>query len=146
MASPANNSQSNNNLPVSVIQDFIKTEQQRVSYKVEELKIRSKEIDSNERLAKVSMEYQFKVLEKKPKQHKETTITYAICVGFLLLIFLGFLGYMVTNGYTAFVEKFLGWISYLIVSILGYFAGRLSKSGNQKNNGPDNMSEAHIVE
>jgi hypothetical protein len=134
---PAN---SNKPLPEAIIQDFLKLEHSKVNLKAEELKLKAKEIEANERLAKTSMEFQFRLEEKAPKQHKETTIVYTLCIGGLVAIFLGFIGYLVINDKEEFVEEFLKWISYLVVSILSFFAGRASKKGSEKKDGEETPS------
>jgi hypothetical protein len=135
-----------NILPASLVQDIVKTEQQKIAFKVEELKIKDKEIDSNERLAKFSMEREFQLLEKKPDQHRQITIVYTCCISALLIIFLGFIGFLVISGQSAFVEKFLGWIAYLVISGLSFWAGRYTKTiSNKKDKQQDDISDATII-
>lgn len=138
MATPPNKQP---NLPVDVVQSIIQTEQMKIAQKAEELKLKSKEVEVNERLAKTSMEYQFKLEEKKPKEHRYTTIMYALCGFAFLALFLWFLAYLVVNGKDAFATEFLKWISYLIVSFLSFLAGRVTK----KSKSDDSIKDAEII-
>jgi cation transport ATPase len=144
MAQPPSNG--NKPLPEAIVQDFLKLEHSKVNLKAEELKIKAKEIDANERLAKASMEFQFKLQEKAPKQHKETTIVYASCISGILIIFLGFLGYMVTHGQLEFVKELLGWLGYLFALFIGFLGGRATKPQKKEDSSDKSISDAEVIE
>lgn len=144
MAQPPSNT--NKPVPEAIVQDFLKLEHSKVNLKAEELKIKAREIDANERLAKASMEFQFKLQEKAPKQHKETTIVYASCIAGILIIFLGFLGYMATNGQLEFVKELLGWLGYVFALFIGFLGGKETEKNKKKRPPDDSVTDAEVVE
>lgn len=125
----SNNNQQNN-LPLDVVQEIIKTEQLRVQQQTEEIKTKQVEIESNERVARVTIEYQFKLMQDAQAQkRKSALVNYSFIILGLLILF-AFLGYLVFSNHTEFAKEILEKIAYVIVTIAGFFAGRLSKKSN----------------
>ena len=122
-----------------------KTEQSKIALKTEELKYRGKEIEANEKLARASLDYQAKLQTDKPQQHRDTIKVYAICGFVILALVLSFIAYLVINGHSAFVEKLMDKVAYVIVSAISFLAGRITKKKNSSSKS-DDISDAHVVE
>lgn len=139
------NNNKGNQPPQELIQEFIKTEQAKIAYKTEELKLKNKSIDSNVRLAEKDIECQYQLLKQKPKEHRQTMIVYALCIGGLATLFLGFLFFLVMYDKVSFALEFLKWVGYILGLLLSFFAGRLSaKSKTTKK--AEGTTEADVIE
>lgn len=124
-----NNNQNKGQLPEGIIQDIVSTEKLKINVKLEELKLRNRQLDSNEKLASKQMQFEFDLMSKEPSNSKSKLITMTMCIGGLSAVFLGFIGYMVVSNHQDFALDFLKWVGYVLGLILSFLAGRLSTKG-----------------
>lgn len=133
-------------LSPETIQLFIETQKLKTQNEAKELEIRLKEMELNAKLAEQSMTYQNEYLRRRPHEHRKslTRICY-ILIG-LALVFFAFLGFLLYMGHKEFAEKFLSGLSYVVVSVLSFFAGKRKSNSSGSKTESDNTTDADVIQ
>jgi hypothetical protein len=127
-------------LPDTVVDQFVKTQYQKALNETEEIKLKGKEIDHQAEYAKNLLDHQARLTACQPREYRKTIITYALLGGMFLLIFLAFVGTCLYFQKDDFVEFFLKGLSYILVSALSFYFGK--KQSPQKSEG---IPDAEVV-
>ena len=130
-----------------LIKKFLDVEQQKIASNIKRQELESKSIESNERLAVLSIEKQSEYLNQKPKEDRKDLILLGIIITALLLIALVFMGWLFYMKKDDFANNILSTIKYVLVAGGGYAAGIKKKPKDQLGPGSaSDIQEAEVIQ
>ena len=133
---------SGRNLPDAAIEQLVKTQYQKALNEAEELKLKSKELEVNARIAEKSIDDQSRIISSRPEETRKTLTRIAYIIGGFALLILIFLSLCLFLGKDDFAYSFLKGMGYVVTTGLGYWAGRQK---GKKNGNDGGVPEAEIV-
>ncbi|MGB8191024.1 MAG: hypothetical protein WCF67_03850 [Chitinophagaceae bacterium] len=126
---------SNTELDLPTIKQILTVQHQQVTLEAQRLKIGEKRIEADANLAEKSMELNAKLMMAGPGHKQKQFITTSIMMIIIMILFLGFIGWLVWAGKEEFVMKFLNWLVHLVFGVVGFWVGRITNK-----NKPDHQA------
>lgn len=143
---PKNLNKLDQETPISeeVIKDWLAQQRQKLELEHKGAQIEELRIQSNERLAMKSMEFQARDIKARPGEMRKHLLLLATIIFFFALLFTGLIIYLLHTGKDEFAYNLLKAISYIVVSVLSFFAGRKTKK--TVNNNESEYVEAEEIQ
>ncbi len=114
------------------LEDFAQTQLLKAQNETRQIALQEKHLDSQAKLAEKSLILEHENLKSSHGEIRKTMLTVGGIVVFLILIILGFLGLMVYTNHQDFANNFLHGLSYVVVGILSFLAGKKNKQSNSE--------------
>lgn len=129
-------------ISADILKEWLSQQSQKIQLDKDEIKLREKEIDSNERLALKSMEHQAADNKSNPGQVRKTIALFAGIILLFTVLVIGTVCYLLSTGNKDFAYAIGKGVSYLATTTIGYFIGTRQNRKTSKN---IDIPEAEIV-
>lgn len=137
------NNPNKNKLDVSMVQEFLEVQKEKISVEKYELELKKQHIKEQAALARQSLTIQEKLLEKAPKEKRKDRNQILIFSTIIILIILGFSAFCLVYEFEEFLTYLIGTLSHLGVLFLGYYFGIQNKKSKDENS---EIQDAEIIE
>jgi hypothetical protein len=133
-------------LDLETIKALVAQKSQELQLEAQKLKLEEKRLEQNGKLAEISIEHNSKLIQKYPAEQRKTILTIGGIACFVLILFLLFILYCISQGNTEFADKFLNWISHIAGIAAGFFVGRFSIKKKRSTDSSEEPEDAEIIE
>jgi hypothetical protein len=133
-------------LDPETIKAIVAQQTQKLQIEAQKLRLEEKRLEQNGKLAEQSMVFNSEIIKKYPSEQRKTIITLGGFIIGIIIIFLAFILYCLSQGKAEFADKFLNWLGHIGGIVGGFFIGKWSNKKKSIQDQPQEPEDAEIVD